>query len=467
MHDFVAGQISLYKQGIYDTLDIFPKQEQALGYLTDDHTTDVTYGGAARGGKSVLGCKWIINECLSKPSSRWLVAREEMTKLRDTTMDTFFKELSGMGMDPKEDFRFNGSSFTLDFYNGSKVFFREIKYVPRDPEFDRLGSYDLTGAFLDEAQQIHIKAVNVLRGRFSELTGEDPDTGEKWETIPKMFFSCNPSKTWVYKDFFKPNRDGTLIEWRKFVQALPTDNPHNSKAYLTNMLKSDARTVQRLYYGNWDYDDDPACLIDWDSIQDFFTNKHVTGKIRYLTADIALQGSDRFIIAIWEGWRVIHLESHKKTNGKEVIEIISRLARIYAVAMSNIAYDNDGLGSFIKGWMLTAYSFKNGSKPLYQRKSKADQYEHLKAQCYYYFAERVQLKEAFFDAEISLEDREELEQEMSWIKNGNIDSERKLTIIKKKDVKEGLGRSPDYTDCLIQRSVFDLKKPRRGVHTRN
>ena len=339
--------------------------------------------------------------------------------------------------------------------------------MPRDPEFDRLGSYDLTGAFLDEAQQIHIKAVNVLRGRFSELTGTDEETGEEWETIPKMFFSCNPSKTWVYKDFFKPDREGTIVEWRKFVQALPTDNPYNSQAYLSNMLKSDARTVQRLYYGNWDYDDDPACLIDWDSIQDFFTNKHVKGVTRYITADIALQGSDRFVIAVWEGWRVIHLESHKKTNGKEVITRIQTLQHQFAVAQSNIAFDNDGLGSFISGWMLNAYAFKNGSKPLYQRKSKADEYEHLKAQCYYHFSDKIVAKEAFFDFELIPEEREELEQELSWIKNGNLDSERKLTIIRKKDVKEGLGRSPDYTDALMMRSVFDLKKARRGVKTRN
>lgn len=452
----------LYRRGNYDLLDIFDKQKQAITYLTDNTTTDMAYGGAARGGKSVLGCKWVIMECLSKPKSRWLVAREELTKLRDTTMDTFFKELSGFGLIPKVDYNFNGSSFTLLFSNGSKVFFGEIKYIPSDSEFDRLGSYDLTGAFLDEAQQIHIKAINVLRGRFSELEGKG------WKTIPKMYFSCNPSKNWLYSDFYKPNKQDRLIGWRKFVQALPTDNPHNSKEYLSNMLKSDNNTVQRLYYGNWDYDNDPAALIDWDSIQDLFTNEHVLDdRKRYLTCDIAMQGSDRFVICAWRGWIVDKIYIIDKSDGKEVFDTIQRVARENQVPRSQIAFDNDGLGSGLSGFLKGAYAFHNGAKPVYQVKKTQDKYRNLKSQCYFHFARKVVSKEVYFKARISVETRESLETELSWVKDRSIDTDDLLEVIRKKDLVPEIGRSPDLTDALMMRSIFDLKRKQGVVITRN
>jgi hypothetical protein len=35
--------------------------------------------------------------------------------------------------------------------------------MPSDPNYDRLGSYGITGVFLDEAQEIDYMAINVLK----------------------------------------------------------------------------------------------------------------------------------------------------------------------------------------------------------------------------------------------------------------------------------------------------------------
>ncbi len=36
------------------------KQTQAIDFLEDNVTNEVEYGGAAGGGKSVLGCYWLL-----------------------------------------------------------------------------------------------------------------------------------------------------------------------------------------------------------------------------------------------------------------------------------------------------------------------------------------------------------------------------------------------------------------------
>ena len=39
-------------------MELLPKQEHAVYYLKDDETTEVLYGGAAGGGKSVSIPNW-------------------------------------------------------------------------------------------------------------------------------------------------------------------------------------------------------------------------------------------------------------------------------------------------------------------------------------------------------------------------------------------------------------------------
>lgn len=438
------------------------KQFQAWEFLTDDKTNFIGYGGAAFSGKSYLLCYWLTAMALAYPDTGWGLGRKELTNLKRTTLITLFKVFEENDI-TAEYYNYNQQMNVITFFNGSQIFLIDTAYKPSDPLYTRFGGYELTGVAVDESAETTIKAIQILFTRIGRRKN-------KHYGITKKFLETfNPDKNHVYDRYYRPYTKGTLKPTYQFVPALPKDNPSPEvEDYIKGILEnSDETTIQRLIYGNFDYDDDPAALIDWPAIQDLFTNEHVNGPDRYLTADIALQGSDYFRIAVWHGWRVVHFESHAKSTGPGIIETIRRLAIQFKVGQSNIAFDNDGLGSFIQGFLKNAYGFKNGGKPLYQNKAIQDEYEHLKAQCYYYLARKITAREVYFQARLKPEEKEDLEQELTWVKNGNLNSERKLTIIKKKDVKEGLGRSPDYTDTLMMRAVFDLKQKRRGVRSRN
>ena len=112
--------------------------------------------------KSYFACAWIIIECLVKPWSAWLIGRYELKRLKATTLVTFFEVLRDFKVNPKE-LNFNSTDWVINFPNWSTVFLMDLSHKPSDPEYDRLWSYWLTWCFIDEAQEVNYKAINVLK----------------------------------------------------------------------------------------------------------------------------------------------------------------------------------------------------------------------------------------------------------------------------------------------------------------
>lgn len=428
----------------------FEKQRVALRALRDGVYNEVLYGGGARGGKSWLGCGWIIMECISKPESAWLIAREELSKLRDTTLLTFFKVLKELGIKKDEHFHFDAQTFTMSFFNGSKVFFREIKYIPSDPEFDRLGSYDLTGAFIDECQQIHEKAISVLRGRFSVLSGNG------WKTIPKCLYTCNPSKNWIYREFVKPSKEGTIRGDRIFVPSLATDNPFADEAYIDNLRKADKITRERLLYGNFEYDDDEASLMRYDNIISIFQNEHIENGEGAITVDVARFGKDTTTILVWSGLRVERCIRKEKNSTSQVSEIVKDLAKKHRIPANRVIVDEDGVGGGVVDQLPGCVGFVNNSRAL-----EGENFANLKSQCYFKLADIINSGGLYFYTE-SIEIKEILTEELEQVKQKDLDKDGKKAVIPKEDVKKTLGRSPDISDSLMMRMYFEIKKVRSG-----
>jgi len=57
-------------------------------------------------------------------------------------------------------------------------------------------------------------------------------------------------------------------------------------------------------YGNWEYDDDPSRLFEYDKILDMFglyVEEHQQAK-RWLTVDVARFGKDKSVFMYWKGF---------------------------------------------------------------------------------------------------------------------------------------------------------------------
>jgi len=434
-------------------MKLLPKQQHAVYFLKDNVTEEVLYGGAAGGGKSALGCLWLIEMCGRYPGTRWLMGRSKLKTLRETTLNTFFELAKQLRL--TRQFKYKAAENVIYFNNGSQILLKDLFHYPSDPNFDSLGSLEISGAFIDECSQIAYHAWQIVKSRIRYKLTENGLT-------PKMLGSCNPSKNWAYKEFYKPHRDGRLAAHRRFIQSLPTDNPYLHPAYLQSLLRLDKNSRERLYYGNWEYDDDPATLMDRDAIADYFSPMHLqpaSNELKYMTIDVARKGRDKTVFRVWHGWVCIARESIAKSGLDEVVGRAKILQSKHGIALSNIVADEDGVGGGVVDF-LRCKGFTNNAAPLPVKEGNAwvkPNFDNLKSQCSIKMAEMItnRLAGEMCDNDAVMQTTIE---EMEQVKLKDIDRDGRQGIIPKDRVKEHLGRSPDEWDSIMMRYWFALRK---------
>lgn len=376
------------------------------------------------------------------PGTRWLMGRSKLKTLTETTLNTFFEQTNNLGIGNQ--FKFNAQKYIIYWTNGSEIILKDLFLYPSDPNFDSLGSLEITGAFIDECNQLSYKAWQVVKSRIRYKIME-------LGIIPKMLGTCNPAKNWTYKEFYKPNRDKTLEPYRKFIQSLPTDNPHLPQSYLTSLLELDKNSKQRLYYGNWEYDDDPATLIEQDAISDYFNPTHlIPSGNKFMTIDVARKGKDKTVFRIWHGWVCIHRYEILKSGIDQIVKQAKEYQVKHQVANSNTIADEDGVGGGVVDY-LRCKGFVNNSRPL-----NDENYDNLKSQCTFITAKKIMMREA---GELTNDSSivENTSEEMEQVKQKDLDKDGKMGVIPKDKVKEMLGRSPDDWDSIMMRAYFDLR----------
>lgn len=389
---------------------------------------------------------WLIECCQAYPGSRWLMGRSKLKTLKETTLKSFFEISSKLGI--SDQWNFNAQANVIYFKNGSEIILKDLFLYPSDPEFDSLGSLEITGAFIDECNQLSFKAWEVVGSRIRYKLKE-------FGLIPKILGSCNPAKNWVYKEFYKPFKEKSLKEYRKFIQALPTDNPHLHPSYLQSLLRMNKNSRERLYYGNWEYDNDENALIEYDAITDYFNPTHLeAGKEKYITIDVARKGKDKTVIRVWFGLLCIDRIALTKQTLDVTVERVKELQRKYRITSNCTVADEDGVGGGVVDF-LKCKGFLNNGRPF-----DGENYENLKTQCSVKMAELIMKREAGeLNADADVIDI--VTEEMEQVKRRDLDKDGKIKIVQKDVIKQMLGRSPDEWDSIMMRAYFEYSKPQQ------
>jgi hypothetical protein len=426
-------------------MELSIKQTIALDLLEDKTTNEILFGGGAGGGKTALGCYWQLKQRLKYPNTRGLIGRAVLKTLKETTLVSFFQVAKMQGLEAGKHYKYNGQMSQIELFNGSVILLKDLYAYPSDPNFDELGSLEITDAFIDEANQIEDKARNIIKSRIRYQLDEN-------DLIPKVLYTCNPAKNWTYSEFYKPQVDGTIAKNKQFIASLIDDNPFISKHYKENLLTLDTVSKERLLFGNWEYSNDPSILIEYDKILDSFNSGYIPTGPHYITCDVARFGSDSTVIGIWDGFRV-KLHQYNGKSVVEVAEIIKQFQAEHQVPNSQIVVDEDGVGGGVVD-ILRCKGFVNNSSPLENPITRQkENFDNLKSQCYFKLAELMNDNKIFINA--SGTTKEKIIQELEQVKQKSVDNDGKKGVMPKDKVKALIGRSPDFSDCLAMRMIFE------------
>jgi phage terminase large subunit len=471
-------RINLFKQGVFDFIvegiannsegdfvkgesATHEKQKEALKILTENKYDQFLYGGAAGGAKSFTGMSWILFSALAYKGTRYFIARNELKAIRESVLVTFEEVCAFYNI---TDFKYNSVLNYIKFPNGSEINLIEVSYKPSDPDYKVVGSTLYTSGWFEEVGEINEKAVTVLSTRINRW-GVD-----KHDLKGIVFLTGNPAKNWTKTKFYDKDKIGQLeidneneINFkRKYLGCLVTENPFISHRYISSLRKqasNDIAIYERLFKGNWDYDDNPYQLAKQEMIEAVYTNDYVGENrgIGYITADIAGQGSDKAVIGYWEGWNLVEIVEFNKSTAPQLINAIKVLRFKHRVPQHRVVVDADGLGWGVVS-SIGAKSFKNNGNAIRVGR-EIPNYKNLQTQCLYLLADKINQGELYISADLSTDQMQYINQELAQIQSkGDHDPEKKLECKGKAQIKQDIGRSPDYRDMIFMRIFFDLKK---------
>lgn len=461
------------------TLQPSAKQDLAFRMLENLYTSFLLFGGGAGGGKSWFGCEWLLTNCYKYPGSKWFIARKELKRLMASTYVTWVKVCKFHGI-PDTDWKLNSQYNYIEFIagsaKGSRIDLLDVAHQPQDPLYERFGSLEFTGGWGEEVGEWEFLAFDVLKTRIGRHLNKEFNL-----VPPKFLLTCNPTQNWVYRIFYKPWRAGTLPKDHAFIQSLYRDNPFSRDIYGEQLNKlTDPVLRARLRDGLWEYNSDDLALIGFDAIISLFVNTVDPDPTGYFTADVARFGSDKITYGAWRGFNLYKVEERTKQSNVQTEEDIRNILQLERVKYSNAIVDEDGVGGGIVDHLTGVNGFMGNRSPILKPDEDVlnpytnvpptylskPNYKNIRSQCYFMLADKINKHEMAISAPLTEVQREQIIEELQQVKRIDTAPDAPLQIAPKEEVKEAIGRSPDYADMLMMRMYFELikKEPPKGVY---
>ena len=455
-------------------------QQLAVNLFNDDDTLEAVFGGSGGGGKSVVIGLLAFLRCKQYPGVREGIGRKDLSQLKKTTLTTLLGKVHQIMGVTQDDFH-QGQDGTITYKNGSQIIPIELDYYPSDPDFNRLGSLEITDMFVDEVGELLEASYNAIKSRVGRWKNDE------YNITPKLISTCNPSQNFIRQYFYDTYeklgggdiqrwQDGFTIKngkkipaYRAFIRASVYANPFIEKSYIENLKRLPDKERRRLLDGDWRYADSENSLFKNGLLEKatcFKLPEYNESFDKVIGCDIADGGKDRTVFSLIDNGVLISQKiSTVQMNWDKTSKLpLSRLMadELIDFAQKNgftqrdcarIAVECNGVGVGIRdmlkdrGWAITEYTATH--------KSRSENYYNL----------MLDMDAGEVKIIHDLTGLDELKKELTA--HTYTMENQQPNVLKKEKLKAVLGKSPDLSDsfCIANYARRLAERPELSPHT--
>jgi hypothetical protein len=432
-------------------MELSDKQTEAYWLLLEPQVTELLYGGAKGGGKSVFGCFWMFNECCriideygitprKFPIPVGFMGRKQSIDLTNTTLETWKRFI------PHDRYEMREHNKEIVIDGRVKIDFGGFD---RSDVINKFNSAEYCRFFIDQAEEVSLDDVALLRATLRMVLGGKRVPG-------KALFTANPAQCWLKEEFVD-----THHSHQRFVRALPTDNKWTGQQYIAVLEKALAHRPDLLKAyrdGDWTSweGDDQLILSHW--ITEAYTNEPVHSG--YMVAcDVARFGDDETVIFVLEGTNVVAKTIWGKSPTTEIARQVTSYSRDYGNCPCVV--DEIGVGGGVVDQLNQlgrhVLPFNSSSKPTGSLDTQENPTMHnLRSEAWW------TVSKLFAAHEVACPGMYPRLQTQLSIPRYNFRN-GKVLIESKEEIKKRMNRSPDHADAYIM-GVWAMMQNASGGH---
>lgn len=387
------------------------------------------YAGSVNTGKSYISCHLLAQLGIEYPNSRFAIIRKSNTVSKRTIYRTLKKVLDEYVADIKGlSYKENRFDLVFTLNNGTTYEFIEAD-ISKDPDLNKVKGLEVSGALLDEANEVSEKVFNILITRINRWNINGcPDF---------ILLTCNPSVGWVKEKFKDKADEGKLEKPFYYIQNEFEEIPEDTRELLKNLPENEYR---RYALGDWSFSDDPAQLIQYEWLRNNFCEE--TDVADYLGIDAARYGEDRTVFAYRNGHSLVKYETFKKQDTNTSAKIAVERMKEKNIKDENVACDVVGLGAGVVDTIRALNHFiveYNAASASEEWSNSMFQFKNYRAQTYW------RLREGFRNGKFKIINNADAIRELTNIKY-KVEN-KYISIETKDDIKRRLGFSCDLADA--------------------